>query len=317
MLEVKVTRKHQEAEGICSFELSRVDGEPLPAFTACAHIDVHVAPGLTRQYSLCNPPQERHRYVIAVLREPASRGGSHGMHELLQVGGTLAIGEPRNLFELVPDADRYLLFAGGIGITPILAMAWSLAHQGRAFELHYCSRSAERAAFVRQLAEAPFANRVHTHFDDGSPGQKLDVAAVLGKPLAGQHVYVCGPGGFMDFILGAAATFGWPAEQVHREYFAVPQPAHDANQAFEVELARSGRVLEIPADKSVFEVLDAAGVQIDTSCEQGICGCCLTRVMAGIPDHRDQFMTDAERALNNQFTPCCSRSRSPRLVLDL
>lgn len=317
MFEVKVISKRSEAEGICSFELGGMAGELLPAFTAGSHIDVHVAPGLTRQYSLCNHPEERHRYVIAVLREPASRGGSQGMHELIQVGNTLWVNEPRNLFELAPAASKHLLFAGGIGITPILAMAYSLSHAGRDFELHYCSRSADRAAFVKLLMEAPFANRVHIHFDDGAPGQKLNIAAVLGTPAQGQHVYVCGPGGFMDFVLSSAASFGWPGEQVHREYFAAPVMEHDANQAFEVELARSGQVFVIPADKSVFEVLEEAGVGIETSCEQGICGCCLTRVLSGIPDHRDQFMTDAEQARNDQFTPCCSRSKSPRLVLDL
>ncbi len=317
MLDVKVISKLDEAEGICSFELVSAEGERLPAFTAGSHIDVHIAPGLTRQYSLCNHPEERHRYRIAVLREPASRGGSQGLHEGIQVGDRLAIGEPRNLFELVPAADKYLLLAGGIGITPILAMAYSLSHQGLDFEVHYCSRSAQRAAFVTLLAEAPLARHVHTHFDDGAAEQKLDIITVLGSPSPGQHLYVCGPGGFMDFVLDSAARLGWPSEQVHREYFAAPVVEHDANQAFEVELARSGQVFVIPAQRSVFEVLDEAGVNIETSCEQGICGCCLTRVLAGIPDHRDQFMTDAEHARNDQFTPCCSRSRSPRLVLDL
>ena len=317
MLDVIVTRKTTEALGIASFELSAANGAPLPAFTAGSHIDVQIAPGLVRQYSLCNHPEERHRYVIGVLNEPTSRGGSRTLHEQIDAGQTLRISEPRNLFELAPDAGHYLLFAGGIGITPILAMAYSLSQAGKSFELHYCSREPERAAFVDLMRNAPFANRVISHFDSGADEQKLQAGEVLKAPVAGHHLYVCGPSGFMDFILNTAAACAWPAAQVHREYFAAPQVEHGPDQCFDVELASSGRVFQIPIGRSVFDVLDEAGVEIQSSCEQGICGTCVTRVLAGVPDHRDQFLSEAEWALNDQFTPCCSRAKSPRLVLDL
>nr|WP_314526363.1 PDR/VanB family oxidoreductase [uncultured Pseudomonas sp.] len=317
MLEVSVTRKVLEAEGICSFELCAVDGSPLPPFQAGAHIDVHLADGLTRQYSLCNDSRERHRYVISVLKDPASRGGSSAIHQQVEPGQILAIGAPRNHFPLTPAAKRHLLFGGGIGITPMLAMAHELHHQGADFELHYSFRSRKRAAFIQLLGQAPFASRVHLHDDSGPQAQKLDAATLLAAPAAGSHIYVCGPLGFMSFILDTAQAARWPADQVHREFFAAAAVDQSADTPFEVQLASSGQVFHIPADRTVFEVLDAAGIDIETSCEQGVCGTCVTRLLDGIADHRDQFLTAAEQAANDRFTPCCSRAKTPRLVLDL
>lgn len=317
MLQVNVTRKADEAEGICSFELCAVDGSTLPAFEAGAHIDIHIADGLTRQYSLCNDPRERHRYLISVLKDPQSRGGSKAMHEQIRSGQTLSISHPRNLFPLDHSANRHLLFGGGIGITPMLAMAYELSHLGADFELHYCFRSSDRAAFVAMLAQTPFADRIKLHDDSGSPIQKLDAPALLATPDARTHLYVCGPGGFMNYILDAAQNAGWSQDRVHKEFFAADPVDQSANTPFEVELARSGRVFQIPAERTVFEVLDEAGVEIESSCEQGVCGTCVTRVLSGIPEHRDQFLTVAEHAANDRFTPCCSRAKSSRLVLDL
>ncbi|MFJ7797110.1 PDR/VanB family oxidoreductase [Pseudomonas sp. NPDC096950] len=317
MIEVKVLARTSEALDICSFELAPLDTQPLPAFSAGAHIDVHLSNGVVRQYSLCNASDERHRYVISVLREPNSRGGSRQLHEQINVGDRLNISAPRNLFELEPNGKKYLLFAGGIGITPILCMAQQLAREGADFELHYCSRSESRAAYVDWLKNSTFANRVHLHFDDGPVQLKLDANAVMAHPEVGTHLYVCGPGGFMDYVLDTARSCGWPQTQVHREYFAAPIVAHGADETFEVEIASSGDVYQIPPDKSVFEVLDAAGVEIPLSCAQGVCGSCVTGVLAGEPDHRDQFLNADERLRNDKFTPCCSRAKSPRLVLDL
>lgn len=317
MLQVLVNRKSTVADGICSFELCLANGELLPAFTAGAHVDVHLPSGVVRQYSLCNAPQERHRYLIGVLKDPSSRGGSQAMHEWVQQGHTLHISEPRNLFPLVGDGARHLLIAGGIGITPLLAMAHELARQGADFELHYCFRSPDHAAFLDELARAAFAGRVVLHDDSSTEPSTLDARALLQTPDPGWHIYVCGPGGFMDYILGCAAAAGWPQAQVHREFFTAAPVDPGADQAFDVQLARSGKVFRIPADRSVFEVLDEAGIHIETSCEQGVCGACITRVLQGTPDHRDQFMTDAEHASNDQFTPCCSRAKTPCLVLDL
>jgi len=317
MLQVLVNRKAVVADGICSFEMRLASGEPLPAFTAGAHVDVYLPSGEVRQYSLCNAPEERHRYLIGVLKDPHSRGGSKSMHERVEQGQTLQISVPRNLFPLAIEGKRHLLIAGGIGITPMMAMAQELHRQGADFELHYCFRSRDRAAFLDWLENAAFAERVSLHDDSSAPPTHLDAGVLLQNPEAGQHLYVCGPGGFMDYILTCAATAGWPQAQVHREFFASAPIDHDGDQPFEVELAQSGQLFQIPADRSVFEVLDEAGIAIETSCEQGICGSCITRVLHGTPDHRDQFMTDAEHARNDQFTPCCSRAKSPRLVLDL
>ncbi|PRA56935.1 MULTISPECIES: PDR/VanB family oxidoreductase [Pseudomonas] len=317
MLEVYVSRKTPEADGVCSFELIAAHGAELPAFSAGSHVDVQVAPGLTRQYSLCNAPHERGRYLIAVLNEPASRGGSRGMHADIAQGSTLAISAPRNLFDLDLSGERYLLFAGGIGITPILAMAHALIAAGKRFELHYCGRSFERLAFTAMLGEAPFARHVQVHVDDGPAQQRLDAARILAMANPGDQLYVCGPSGFMAHIQSTAKACGWSDEQIHREDFAAPPQVLEGDQPFEIELSRSGQVLQVPAHQTALEVLLEHDVEIESSCEQGICGSCITQVLAGEPEHRDQWMSAAQHARNDSFTPCCSRSRSPRLVLDL
>jgi vanillate O-demethylase ferredoxin subunit len=316
MIEVQVAARHNEALDICSYELTRVDGQPLPAFTAGAHIDVHLPGGVIRQYSLCNHPEERHRYLIGVLKDPASRGGSSSLHEQIRPGARLFISEPRNLFPLAPQARRHLLFAGGIGITPILAMAEHLAQTGAAFELHYCARSLERAAFVERLRQAPYADRVYLHFDE-VPETTMDTPRVLAAPSEDVHLYVCGPGGFMQHVLDTARAQGWQDACLHREYFAAAPTDTRADGSFAVKLASSGQVFEVPKDRSVVQVLESHGIEIPISCEQGVCGTCLTRVLEGIPEHRDMFLTEAEQACNDQFTPCCSRSKTPVLVLDL
>ncbi|MYM34481.1 2Fe-2S iron-sulfur cluster binding domain-containing protein [Duganella sp. FT94W] len=316
-LQVRVAQRCNEAEDICSYELVSVDGAELPPFTAGAHIDVHVGDGLVRQYSLCNPPHERHRYLIGVLRDPASRGGSRAMHEQVQTGATLQISAPKNHFPLA-EAPRSLLLAGGIGVTPVLAMAEALSAQGAPFEMHYCARSPERAAFRERIAASAFAPQVHFHYDSGDAAQKLDLPALLAGLDRGTHIYLCGPQGFIDYVKGCAKAHDWPQEQVHLEYFgAAVAPAAGGDQPFEVKLASSGKVYTIPADSTVLRVLNDAGVFIPASCEQGVCGTCLTRVLDGVPDHRDLYLEQAEQAANDQFTPCCSRSKTAMLTLDL
>jgi vanillate O-demethylase ferredoxin subunit len=314
---VRVSRKAVEAQDICSFELVAADGSALPAFSAGSHIDVHVPGGLVRQYSLCNDPAEGHRYLIGVLKDPATRGGSLAMHDHLHEGDRLDISAPRNHFALAHEARRHLLLAGGIGITPILCMAERLALTGGEFELHYSARSRERMAFRERIESAAFAPKAQFHFDDGDAAQKLDLAALLDKPVAGTHVYVCGPQGYIDAVLGRARAAGWPAAQLHFEFFGAAPAATESDGSFEVQLASSGRVISIARDQSVAQALAAAGVEVMTSCEQGVCGTCLTRVLEGEPDHRDQYLTPEEQAANDQFTPCCSRAKSARLVLDL
>ncbi len=316
-LAVRVARKAVEAEGICSFELVALDGAALPAFSAGSHVDVQVPGGLTRQYSLCNDPKETHRYQIAVLRDAASRGGSAAMHDAVHEGDTLTISTPKNHFALAHEAKSHLLLAGGIGITPLLCMAERLANTGAAFEMHYCTRSRVRTAFVERIAASSFAGSVHYHFDDGASVQKLDIPALLEQPQPGRHLYVCGPKGFMDVVLATARAAGWPEAQLHYEFFGaeVAQKADDGS--FEVLLASSGRIVVVPPDRTIVQALAAEGIAVATSCEQGVCGTCLTRVIEGTPDHRDMYLTPEEQAAGDQMLVCCSRAASARLVLDL
>ncbi|HDR9587141.1 TPA: oxidoreductase [Burkholderia stabilis] len=316
-LTVRVAAKHDEAADICSFELVRADGLPLPPFSAGSHIDVIVPGGPTRQYSLCNAPDENHRYRIAVLRDPKSRGGSAGMHDRVNAGDTLTISAPRNHFALAPGATHSLLLAGGIGVTPILCMAERLARIDASFDMHYCTRSRPRTAFLDRIARAPYAGRVQVHFDDEADSQRFDIAARLAVPEPGTHLYVCGPKGFMDAVLTTARASGWPEAQLHYEFFAADERQKDQDGRFEVEIASSGRVIVVEKNESVVQALAKAGIEIETSCEQGVCGTCATRVLAGEPEHFDLCLTPDERAANDQFLPCCSRSKSARLVLDL
>ena len=315
-LQVRVVKKRAEAEGIASFELARVDGAALPPFSAGSHIDVHLPGGMTRQYSLCNASHESHRYRIAVLRDPASRGGSEAMHTQVNEGDVITISTPRNHFVLHP-AERTLLLAGGIGVTPLLCMADRLARTGAQFTLHYCTRSAERTAFVDEINASPMAPHVHFHFDAGAPEQKLNLPAVLAQPGPDARLYVCGPAGFIDYVVNTAKGLGWAQDHIHLEYFGAPAQDTSGDQGFEVRIASTGKVYPIAPDVSVVEALRKEGIDILTSCEQGVCGTCLTRVLEGEVDHRDMYLTDEEKAANEQFMPCCSRARSKLLVLDL
>jgi len=316
-IRVRVTSKADEALNICRYELVSANGSTLPPFSAGSHIDVTAPNGLTRQYSLCSGPADSHHYLIGVLKDAASRGGSQAMHELVQEGTELIISPPRNHFALAHPPQKSLLMAGGIGITPILCMAERLAVLGEPFEMHYCARSEASMAFRQRIAGSAFAPCVHFHFDDGAAEQKLDMAAVLGSPRPDTHLYVCGPKGFMDAVLNTARAAGWPAERLHYEFFSSEVAKSADDGSFEVKLASTGRVVFVPRDKSVIEALAAAGIEVPFSCEQGVCGTCLTRVLEGECDHRDMFLAKDEQARNDQFTPCRSRAKSAMLVLDL
>lgn len=316
MIHVRVASRAQAAADIVRLDLVAADGGDLPAFSAGAHVDLFLENGLTRQYSLCNDPADRGRYRIAVLREAASRGGSAYVHEALAEGAVVRIGPPRNLFALDETADEHLLFAGGVGVTPILAMARRLHTLGAAFTLHYCARDRSRAAFLDELAAAPFTDRVRLSFD-AEPDTRLDLDAALADPRPGRRLYICGPGGFMSHVIDGARARGWGDDQIRKEHFAAAVSFGGGDRPFELVIASTGHVILVAADQTAAQALEAAGVFVPLSCEQGVCGTCLTRVTEGQPDHRDAFQTDAERAANDQFTPCCSRARSPRLVLDL
>jgi len=317
-LRVRIARKTSEALDISTFELVHADGDRvLPAFSAGSHVDVHLPNGLTRQYSLCNDSTESHRYLIGVLRDPGSRGGSVVLHDQVKEGDVLYISAPKNHFPLAHEATHSVLLAGGIGVTPILCMAERLYMTGASFEMHYCTRSPERTAFLERIKASSFADRVQFHFDNGAQGQKLQLDRVLSLATPGTHLYVCGPKGFMDFVLGAARSADWPEAQLHFEFFGAEVVKSEDDESFEVKLASSGRMVTVAKDQTVVQALAAIGVELATSCEQGVCGTCLTRVLEGEPDHKDMYLTPEEHATNDQFLPCCSRAKSKLLVLDL
>jgi len=319
-LQVVVRRREQQGGNIVVLDLASVDGSDLPPFEAGAHVDVHLAPDLIRQYSLCGDPARTHHYRLGVLRDPASRGGSDAVHERLHEGAQIAIGLPRNHFPLNAGATHSVLVGGGIGITPMLAMAYSLLAAGQSFELHYCARSRAAGAFLQELAQAPLASHVHLHFNDEGEAARLQLDAVLrdgthAPALAGTHVYVCGPVGFMDHVTESAQRAGLPAAQVHREYFGAEVDI--AGAGFEVVAAASGKSVHVAEGQTILAALASIGIKVEVSCEEGVCGTCVCTVLEGDCDHRDVYLTEDERADNDQIMVCCSRARSSRLVLDI
>lgn len=314
-MQVKVSNKIEVATDICAFELMPLAGGVLPAFSAGAHIDVHIADNLVRQYSLYNSPDDRSRYCIGVLRDPNSRGGSQAMHQLNE-GSLLEISQPKNHFPLVAEAKHAILIAGGIGVTPLLCMAEQLASAGAGFELHYCTRSPEHTAFRQRFAQTDLLEHVRCYFDSNRD-DRVDFSSILARPNADTHVYVCGPAGFITAVLNAAKMAGWSDSHLHREYFtASPEDSGQESGVFQVQIASTGQLIKVEADQTVAEALNASGIEIPLSCEQGVCGTCLTGVLSGIPEHRDVYLTAEEQQANDQFLPCCSRAKTPLLVLD-
>jgi len=310
LLRVRVSHREVQAEDVVALTLVPTDEAPdaLPAFDAGAHIDLHLPNGLVRQYSLCNAPHERGRYLVAVLREPAGRGGSACVHEALHVGTTLPISRPRNAFALAP-CPHTLLLAGGIGITPFMAYLAELEAQGASFELHYAYRSGLTDAYAAELRER-LGERFHGY--DAAAGQRLDCTSLFaGKPL-GSHLYVCGPQRLLDELRTLAGAHGWSAGRLHWEAFAAPEPG----QPFTVELARSGQRLQVPGDHSLLEALEAAGVEVPNLCRGGVCGQCTTRYLSGEVEHRDHYLDEQQRGA--ALMPCVSRGGcSGTLLLDL
>jgi ferredoxin-NADP reductase len=306
---------HQEAAGIRCVSLVHPSGEMLPAFSAGAHIDVHIPGSGTRQYSLCGSPKVRERYRIAVLLEPDGRGGSRAMHAI-SVGDAVEISGPRNHFPLAgPEADRHLLLAGGIGITPIIAMMHELEGRGAPFAIHYCARSAENAAFLAELAPRVRAGRAHIHHDGGDPRRGLDIETLVSKYEPGTHIYFCGPPGFMAALKRSLGA--WPPHAVHFEYFSAPESeAGRVDAPFQIAIRRTGEVFDVSASESIVDVLKARGRRIETDCRQGYCGTCITRYTGGRPEHRDTVLSEAER--QKYVMICCARAAADApLVLEL
>lgn len=314
-LDVIVEKIADEAVDIKSLRLVSPSGAALPAFDAGAHIDVHVG-GVTRQYSICSDPSDTSAYLIGVKLEAQSRGGSKAVHALKE-GDRIEIGEPRNLFALDGGNGPAVLIGAGIGITPLIAMAHRLKAQSRPFVLHYFARSSEHIAFTETLlaidAELDFG-KIHFHLGLNSDETGTQLDTILDAQKLGTHVYFCGPAPFMDAI--SARCKDWPAGTVHFEYFSA-EPVQVTDGGFEVIAHRSGKRIWVGPDQSITEALNAAGVPICVSCEAGICGTCLTAVLDGTPIHNDLFLSDAEKAKNDQMLPCISRASSSTLTLDV
>lgn len=315
-MQMRVRSLACEAEDILSLELVAPGGDPLPAFTPGAHIDLRLAPGLTRSYSLVNPAHERHRYVVAVSKDPASRGGSRHVHERLRPGDVIEVSAPANHFALVEDAPQVVMFAGGIGITPLWCMAQRLHALGRAWVLHYSVRQRARCAYLQELQalERASPGHVHFHFDEEEGGRPMDLRAVIDTVAPQAHLYCCGPPAMLRAFEQAAAQRA--PGTVHVEYFSARAEAAVA-RSYRVVLARSGRTFEVPAGKTILSVLLQARLDVPYSCGEGVCGACETRVLSGEPDHRDTVLSPQEAAAGRTMMICCSGSRSETLVLDL
>ncbi|WP_407277896.1 PDR/VanB family oxidoreductase [Aromatoleum evansii] len=325
--ELEVRAVTAETPLIRAFELAAPDGAALPGFSAGAHLKIAV-PGLAepRCYSLIELAPDAAafdrptRYRLGVRIEDASRGGSRFMHAL-KAGDRVTVTGPKNDFPLHAPASGeapVVLLAGGIGITPVASMAAALKAAGRPFVLHYSGRSRDQLAFVDELA-ALAGDALVLHADD-DPMTRLEVGALLDsvKPTRGEapHLYVCGPKGMIDATIDGAKARGWPAGHVHFELFATAAPVA-GDQPFELELRQSGRILTVPADKTIVEVMEAAGCDPMFDCKRGECGVCTATVLEGVPDHRDYFLTDSEKAAGKLIQICISRAKSARLVLDL
>jgi ferredoxin-NADP reductase len=312
LLRVYVAAIEDQSDCIKSIELRRRDGGPLPLFDAGSHIDVLLPNALRRSYSLMNAPGTPDVYILGVGTTPTSRGGSSYIHRTLKPGDEFDITAPRNNFALDETATTTVLIAGGIGVTPMLAMIHRLEAIGAQWRLHYAVRSRAAGGFLGFLAQ--YGDRVHLHVDEEHGGRPMDIAAIIRDLPQDAHVYCCGPGGMLNAFLEASKSL--PAMRVHYEFFTSDQEAAK-DGGFELVLARSGVTLQVPAGKTVLDAVLDHGIDIDYSCQEGHCGTCVTKVLEGIPDHRDIYLTEDEQNSNEMMTICCSGSKSARLVLDL
>ena len=295
--------------------LALPDGAALPPFSGGAHVLVSMQDGEAwyhNAYSLLSSPHDTRHYQIAVRREESSRGGSAFMHDKVTVGSRLAIGSPANLFELQRNARRHVFIAGGIGITPFLAQLAEHTPADFELELHYAYRSPEHSAFVDELKAGAHAANVHCYVD--SLGQRLDLLKLFKSLPPDAHVYVCGPQGLNDAVYANAALLGWPKSQLHSEQFSATDTT---GRAFTVVLARSGIELEVAEDVTILQAIERAGVTIESLCREGVCGTCEVPLLEGVADHRDQYLDDDEKVAQKTILLCVSRSRTPRLVIDL
>ena len=310
---VRVRTRTDETSDIMSVTLEPVNGI-LPPVDPGAHIDIEIAPNCIRQYSLCQGIGEDDVYRLGILRDPESRGGSAGAFDRMQVGKEFRISAPRNNFSLKDVAGNTHLYAGGIGITPLLPMAESLGARSRDFKLHYSTRSRDRTAFLSRLSHPGLEGNISIYHDDAVGAPRFEVADIPGFEDDSQ-IYICGPSGFIDAVRSAAVQRGWPEASIHIERFR--NDVGWSGDRFTVVAARSGLSVEVAEGETIAAKLLDAGVDVPLSCEEGICGACLTAVLEGQPDHRDAFQTEDEKRAGTHMTLCCSRSRTPTIVVDI
>lgn len=313
-LSVSVRQMRVESDGVLSLELVRPDGGLLPVWEPGAHIDVDLGNGVLRQYSLCGSPTHLESYRIGVLKEPASRGGSIRVHEAVRPGQEVRISEPRNNFELSNNTKPVIFIAGGIGITPILAMARQAHEQGRNFHLHYGGRSRKNMAFLKEIGS--FGDRVSINADDREG--MLDLDSILKDAHTGDYeIYVCGPGGLLDEVERRSQE--WPRGTFHCERFVpkVIEAPVDGEREFTVSCAQSNLLVTVPTDVSILESLEQAGVDVPSSCREGTCGTCETDIISGTPDHRDSLLSSDEQESGETMLICVSRCKTNLLELDI
>jgi phthalate 4,5-dioxygenase reductase subunit len=311
-LPLRVTRNDEIASGIHLLEFRDPDGKLLPEFSAGAHIAVRVPNGLLRKYSLCNNPAERERYQIAVKRESNGRGGSCSLIDSVKAGDEITVTAPVNDFALPQRAQDFLFIAGGIGVTPMMAMIRQVMAEGKRFRLFYCSRSPETTAFRDELSAPEFKDTVVIHYDEGDASRSLDLRPILAERKNREHLYCCGPRPLMEAV--RAMTDHWSPTAVHFEAFSEAETHKADDKPFKVRLARSGDVLDVPTDKTILEVLRAHGLDVPSSCETGTCGTCRTKLLAGEADHRDLVLAEHER--KDTIMICVSRARSTDITID-
>ena len=309
---LRIARTQRIAADIHLFELRDASGGDLPGFTAGAHVTVKSPNGSLRKYSLCNDPAERRRYAIAVKRDPAGRGGSVDLVDNTRVGDTIEVSAPHNAFELAEKAASFILIAGGIGITPLLAMARHLNGAGKRYKLYYLTRSPEHTAFRDQLEGEEFKGRVAIHYDGGDIANAFDLWPILEKPTSA-HVYCCGPRPLLEAVRDM--TGHWPPAAIHFESFVdAGAAARPEDKPFTVVLAKSGDRIVVQPGVSILEAMRAGGHEAPSSCESGTCGTCRTRLLAGKADHRDLVLMDDEKA--GQIMICVSRAVSPEIEIE-
>ncbi|MEM6723981.1 MAG: PDR/VanB family oxidoreductase, partial [Bacteroidota bacterium] len=315
-LPVEVVAVKTEAKGIKSFTFQSATDQALPKFSAGAHIQVHLPSGKKRSYSLVNAPFEKGHYQIAVKLDPNSSGGSKELHETIEAGMHLEISVPRNNFVLYEHVQKYILIAGGIGITPLLSMAHRLTQLDRSFELHICSKSEDEIPFAFELTNWTFAPNVEIHLDkQGRSSMELD--KVLAKVDQDTLIYVCGPAGFNHWVKQSALEIGWSKEQIKQEVFSREGMELAPVNAFELNLQKSGKSITVSEDQTIIDALQMNNIKVPYSCMQGTCGSCVQAVVSGEIDHRDAFLSEDEKKAGTQMCLCVSRAKGERITLDL